>query len=490
MPNAVSDGKINWQVSSGKSTSFYKYYKARWIWWEQKANALGLPGKGNENERFTVAARLINPTGYRACRLCGEDWNVGYFYLNDRFYKKLKTYCTHGIFFKWQPIDSAIHELKKYLSSDELKTLFIHLFPERTSYFNEFGVSKEAFEKSNHINAKAWLTPGFMGNPPDRLDGFHDYHFECRKNHDPGRFEANMKTYNHDRRSFEYWAEGDWMVSDILYNNAGIGICLDCPKDSKPQKISPDHVGPISCGFKQLDYYKPLCSRHNSTKNRRFNKYDIELLIAFEQKNNISVASRQIRFHWDKNKNLIKTDEQAKNLSNSLRSIQDAYFRILYLLWKKGYARFICSLLSPENAFNDVKFINLDPSNLSHQGFEISKKITPNRRSLFVRSIRIALNSLINYVSKTPSERKLVRKDFENNSQAICVMLERLSKIEKSPIDELWAKEIPVRKLDSASEELIGKLTDFEEVPKMPYDDEMIAALNECLALIGQANAF
>ena len=40
MPNARTDGRINWQVSSGKTTSFYAYYEARWKWWERKADEL------------------------------------------------------------------------------------------------------------------------------------------------------------------------------------------------------------------------------------------------------------------------------------------------------------------------------------------------------------------------------------------------------------------------------------------------------------------
>src|SRR5688572_17994426 len=83
IPGAVSDdGKVQCQVSSGRSTSFNKHYKGRWEWWEAKADNLRLPGQGNDQERFTIAARRIHPTGYRVCLVCGEEKNVGYFYLN------------------------------------------------------------------------------------------------------------------------------------------------------------------------------------------------------------------------------------------------------------------------------------------------------------------------------------------------------------------------------------------------------------------------
>lgn len=490
MPNSVSNGKINWQVSSGKTTSFYKYYKARWAWWVKKADSLGVPGKGNENERFTIAARMISPTGYRACRLCGEDWNVGYFYLNDRLFKKLTKLCPEGSFFKWQPIDSAIHQLEKHIPERKVCELFASLFPNRAQYFSEYGISKLAFEKSNHINSKAWLTPGYMGNPPDRLDGFHDYHFECRKNHDPGRFDENMKTYNHDRRSFEYWAEGNWMAADILYNSAGVGRCVDCHEDAGDVKISPDHIGPISCGFKQLTYYKPLCASHNSSKNRRFTKYDISLLIDYEEQHRESVASRQIRAHWDSHKYLVQSDENAKELSNSLRSIQDSYFRILHALWEAGHVRFICTLLSPEHAFDEVKFIDVDPSNLTFSSFNIHRKITPNRRSLFVRSIRIALESLQEYVLKAVVDRKLMRRDFDINNNNIQKLLALFQKIDRSSLDKKWAEQLASHDLGEQAENLIGELTDYEEVPKEDCDGYLLDQLIECLNKIGQAAAF
>ncbi len=485
MPNAVSNGKINWQVSSGKTTSFYKFYQQRMEWWEEKADSLNLPGKGGENERFTIAARIINPTGYRACMLCGDDWNVGYFYLNANLYKRFCKLCPEGEFFKWQPIDSAIHELKKFMNNGVLEKLFLELFPEREQFFKDYGISKEAFEQSNYINTKAWLTPGYMGNPDSRLDGFHDYHFECRKNKDPGRFDANMKSYNHDRRSFEYWAQGNWMLADALYNSAEYGTCLDCPEGSEEIKVSPDHIGPISCGFKQLAFFKPLCATHNSAKNRRFTKYDVDLLIGYEKEEGESVASFQIQKHWDINKSRVINDDDTKQLSNSLRSLQDAYFRILHLLWDNGHQRFICTLLSPKHAFDVVKFAGLDGSNLTFDDFSISKKITPNRKSLYVRSIRIALSSLQEYVSKEPSSRKLMRDDFESNSNLIQELLASFSEFEPSELDKVWTSNISTKKVDENLDSIIAELTECEDVPVEENDSKKFKILKSCVDAIG-----
>lgn len=485
MPNAISNGKINWQVSSGKATSFYKFYQQRMQWWEEKADSLKLPGKGSENERYTIAARMINPTGYRACMLCGDDWNVGYFYLNANLYKKLCKLCPEGEFFKWQPIDSAIHELKKFMNIEILEKLFLELFPERALFFKDYGISKEAFERSNFINTKAWLTPGYMGNPDSRLDGFHDYHFECRKNKDPGRFDANMKSYNHDRRSFEYWAQGNWMLADTLYNSAGTGPCLDCPEGSDPIKVSPDHIGPISCGFKQLAFFKPLCATHNSAKNRRFTMYDVDLLIGFEKANDKTVASFQIQKHWDLHKTKVKNDEDTKQLSNSLRSLQDSYFRILQLLWENGHQRFICTLLSPKHAFDVVKLDGVDSSALTFEKVTITKKITPNRKSLYVRSIRVALSSLQEYVSKEASSRKLMRSDFNDNIDLINKLVVDLSKLETTDLDLLWSSRLPTQKVDEALDDSIAELTECEDVPFQNSDLQKFELLKSCVDTIG-----
>ena len=69
-------------------------------------------------------------------------------------------------------------------------------------------------------------------------------------------------SYNHDRRSFEWWAEGNWALADALYNKAGPGYCHYPGCNKKLDRVSPDHVGPLACGFKQLP---PICSnvRHS-----------------------------------------------------------------------------------------------------------------------------------------------------------------------------------------------------------------------------------
>ena len=377
--------------------------------------------------------------------------------------------------------------LRDHIEEEEIEILFQTLFRNRGSYFKKYGYTKKAFEKSNHINAKAWLTPGFMGNPPDRLDGFHDYHFECRKRNDPGRTDANLKSYVHDRRSFEYWTEGDWMAADTLYNMATEGYCEDCPSGTPKVKISPDHIGPISCGFKQMPFFKPLCSHHNSAKNRRFTFQDTKLLILREEELKDSVVSFQVRSHWDLQKQLVKNDEHSKILSNSLRSLQDCFFRIIFRLWEQGYARFICSLLSPELAFNEVEFKDADGSKLTFSSYSSKKKTTPNRESLFRRSIRIALESLQEYQDKDAASRKLLRKDYDLNKAHIDAAIQKIVDLGFTEEDNRWRKLLPSeKKIDAATELTLKLLTKSNSIPKQSIDGQRFEILEACMNKIGE----
>lgn len=428
MPNAVSpEGRVKWQVSSGKTTSFYEDYLARRDWWIQKADELGLPGTADEGDRFTVAARLIHPTGYRVCRLCGQRSNVGYFYLNALFAARLTATFVSGSFDRGDSITNLLEYFVTQKCPRAVVMMHLNaLFPERAQAFAKFGPTVQAFEHSNSIRSR-WLSPGFMGNPPDRLDGFHDYDLSCRKANDPGRSDDNMRTYNHDRRSFEWWAEGNWALADALFNSAGKGHCSVDGCEEPLERVSPDHVGPLACGFKQLPFFEPLCQKHNSAKNRRFSMSDVGLLLAYEQRSGQSVASWQVRAHWDKYKTQVKDDRQTKALSNSLRSLQDFYLRTLWAVKKAGRVRLLASLLHPEYAMQDFEFVGLDSATLRFEKVLARQNDSMMRKRLAARTVRIAFEALFEYVSKSEVKRKMVRSDFEVNETAVNALVSVLA---------------------------------------------------------------
>jgi Alw26I/Eco31I/Esp3I family type II restriction endonuclease len=406
MPNAIgADDRINWQVSSGKKTSFFKDYTARRSWWVEKADSLALPGDENGQERFTLAARIINPTGYRPCRLCGEERNVGYFYLSHLGVRAFQRVSPSLTLRKMMPVTEALEAM----TTNQLKDVS-ELFPDRAEAFAEWGVSRKAFEVTNYMRSRL-LSPGYMGNPPDRLDGFHDYcSVTCRAKQDPGRSTENMRSYMKDRRAFEYWAEGDWNLAQDLYNQAGPGACRVCGQEL--ERVSPDHVGPLSCGFAQIPFFEPLCSPHNSSKQRRLSADDVQRLINYELRNDTSVMSWYSRAYWDSHKGGATTKAGSLALSNRLRSRQDIYLRCLEILRRSGQYVFLRSLLQPDCALNSYTFGNLNRGTFAFDSIHVSPEKTNQRYSLARRSVRIALDSLIDYAAK-PSYSRKKAKDLD-----------------------------------------------------------------------------
>ena len=130
MPNAVSEnGRVNWQVSSGKTTSFYDYYPERFRWWVKKADELGVPGTENSYDRFSVTARLIHPTGTRPCRLCGRYLHVGYMYVNKTLAKRWNNLVGEDLFEQKHDIRQATRLLLKKIGKNRFLKEILSVFP-------------------------------------------------------------------------------------------------------------------------------------------------------------------------------------------------------------------------------------------------------------------------------------------------------------------------------------------------------------------------
>jgi Alw26I/Eco31I/Esp3I family type II restriction endonuclease len=403
LQNARSDdGRINWQVSSGKTTSFYKDYLARFEWWVKKADSLQVEGTRNSNDRFSITARLIHPTKLRACRICGEERNVGYYYLNKNFAKKLNKLTKSNQFVELLSMNQVVEIFSE--NNFDLDIL-VKSFPER-------GISKDfsnhqlvdAFQKTIHVRSTS-LSPGYMCNPPDRLDGFHDYCVFCRKKSDPGRSNENMQKYNRDRRAFEWWVGGNWKAADTLYNLAGPGKCEFC--GVKVDKLSPDHIGPLSCGFKHEVIFRPLCSPCNSSRNRKMSIADYNLLAKFEKKSGICMASTQIEPFWNMSKELVKYDADTELAGTIMRSMQDYYLRLLGEIKKRGGSYFLTPLIGHEFAHYNYEFEGLDETKFTYKKIVETKKITNGSISLESRVVRIAFEELDQYLSSPEDRRKI-----------------------------------------------------------------------------------
>lgn len=457
MPGAFNDeGKPVWQVSSGKTTSFYEFYKARQEWWTDTAHSLGLPGRGKENDRWTVAARTIHPTGYRRCLICGQDKNIGYFYVNKPLLQRLlKHDGLEKLTFR-APITDALKLLAAAFTAAAVAALIHDLFPEREKYFKTYGFTKTAFEKSQSLKSP-WLSPGFMGDPPYRFDGLHDYCTDCRKKNDPGRSDENMRTYIHDRRAFQWWAEGDWALADALYRAAAGGQCVRCKRVVK--KLTPDHIGPLSCGFKHVPFFRPLCNACNSQKNRRMTRRDVTDLIDYEEATISSAASWQVRALWNRLKLGISTREQAAELSALMRSMEDVFFRLLNTLYENDQVRFLRSLLHPEYALWKHEFVDLDASRFTFSDVTVADEDTPNRRSLAARSIRIAFDEMLIYAEKHVSQRRM-RASLNVNLKTITTELTTLCQgVSLTKQDLAWVRAVKeTRGRDAREAEILALL--------------------------------
>lgn len=464
MPGAfLENGKPLWQTSSGKGTSFYKFYEARREWWTKKADKLGIPGEGKEGDRWTIAARMIHPTGYRRCLVCGKDKNVGYFYLNKPFAKKLLLVLGSELIHAPQAITEAIDILRGKLSEKNFNDTFATLFPERAQFFKDYGVTPAAFERSMHLRSP-WLSPGYMGNPPDRFDGLHDYCTECRKSNDPGRFDKNMQTYNHDRRAFEWWAEGNWALADTLFNSAGPGTCDGCSPPRLVKKVSPDHIGPLACGFKHLPFFRPLCGPCNSSKNRRMTLQDVSDLIKYEEVSGDSPASWHVRQLWDHFKHEVDSSSKAEELSAIMRALQDLYLRCLYNLAATGQARFLRTLLRPEYAKRAYTLEGLDPALLTFTSATETIKDTKNRRKLAARIVRIAFDELKQYVEKEATERR-IRQIFTDKHPEIIDAITKFAAIQpRTKNDKMWHNTIikSFKNIDACEAEIAALLAEDE----------------------------
>ena len=475
MPNAVSeDGRVNWQVSSGKTTSFYDYYPERFEWWVKKADELKVPGTRNSNDRFSVTARMIHPTGMRPCRLCGQYLHVGYVYVNKILAKKWNKLVGESLFKQKQHISQAAKILLKKLGKAEFLKAVSSVFGRRYKTFDvdlltrESGID-EFFVKSSYIKSP-YLSPGFMSNAPDRLDGFHDYGLCCRKEKDPGRSDENLRSYLHDRRAFQWWAEGNWKVADTLYYSAGSGECAQCSRHI--EKVSPHHVGPLSCGFKQLPLFIPLCGPCNSGRNRRMPLEDVQRLVEYEKVHNESVASWQIRAFWDQRKGSVSSNKETKELSNVLRSIEDYYLRVLHRFWKLGNAHFISSFLSPQYAHYDLRFKGLDTSTLQYDSFRKIPKKTKGTVSLAARSVRIAFEELKAYCMKPRSSRKFPKLPTEDWKKSLTEILELACDLRLSPWSEKWMEAVDSSEdMEKRERRISGLLEDSYHETIHHYDD-------------------
>lgn len=338
---------------------------------------------------------MIHPTGKHVCQCCGMERSIFYEYPTLLTLKKLNTlfnlniinqtdYTIREFILKFCKTEKQLKDLANYfkLQTPKNKTELIDLIYEQL-------VKKES----------KYFSPGVMCNPPDRFNGFHSYALCCRKIKDKGRHDDNMKTYTQDRRAYEDWSDGNYNLANRLMGEFHKYPPMKCPKCGNILQMTADHIGPISLGFCHSIFFAPMCKKCNSGKNNRFTKEDVDKLLDLEKKG-FQVISWHSKYIWDKLKNSIKNDNDAKKASSIMAKCHQNILNILSLIYLQTGRDFLMRYLHPEFSMYDYHFKNFNPLDLSSLEIITKELYSKNKKKNQERYIRIAFESLGDFSRK------------------------------------------------------------------------------------------
>lgn len=432
-----ANGTIRWVVT-GKS----EIGKKRTKWWMNKAHQLGIPSTGRW---IAKVAKENHPTKRKVCQTCGREMSINYVYPTRRLIIKLNRIPGMREFFQYEDFKSIDEILKEVILTlnaqgfDEIAEIFKipHNIKRAESAFWQY-IEKNFVETENRI-----LSPGAMSNAPDRLDGFHTYNICCRATQDTGRHPVNLARYIEDRRAYEHWADGDLKAASWLMQG-GMGDCIICGTHGP---MTADHIGPISLGFAHRPKFQPACRSCNSAKNNRMFLQDVRILIE-DEKRGEQVVSWHSKHIWDRLKNQVKTDGDAKKLSSIMRMNHHQFIELFYMISINGYKDFLVQYLHPEYAFFEkIEFKELNPSTFQHQGVIKTRGTKKQYHNSAARYIRIALESLEEYHNKINRKVKLIetselaqnllkileelRRDTDLNQEARALLKEAFKETDK-----------------------------------------------------------
>lgn len=314
-------GKVKWVVT-GKSPKG----QLRQAWWDRQCAIHNIP---IQKGCYAKLARLIHPTGIHICQCCGEGRSIFYEYPAKNTVGILNRILGCDID-KDNDQERAKHTIKEIIEQwcDSMAKAY--------ALANAFGLPKpkdidgliKLIYSEMVKKESSRFSPGAMCNPPDRFNGFHSYALCCRTRFDTGRHTENMMTYSQDRRAYEDWSDGDYNLANRLMGEFRKHPPMPCPICGSVEKMSADHIGPISLGFCHSRIFAPMCNSCNSSKNNRFTKSDVDELIRIEE-NGGQVISWHSKAIWDAVKHTIKNDADAKFASSVMAKCHQNVINIL-----------------------------------------------------------------------------------------------------------------------------------------------------------------
>ncbi|HEY7418465.1 MAG TPA: Alw26I/Eco31I/Esp3I family type II restriction endonuclease [Ktedonobacteraceae bacterium] len=411
MPAAIDEnGQIRWNAPSNRppGTKHEKLHDERYVWWQQKADALGIAQSGQWISRV---AKTIHPFGKKPCQTCGRVLSLEYIYPTKGTIHKLNTGLPAEAQLNYEDLQTIFEVAEHVVTTlgDAGYTLLEKIFPEITGCGHSATALHDALQNNVvRLEPKGRLSPGAMSNAPDRLDGFHTYNLCCRHGQDTGRAVDNLRSYGVDRRAFEQWVAGDWVAADALMKSPCSGVCPRCGQEDP---LTADHIGPISLGFLHRPKFQPACRGCNSAKNNRMSLDDINTLLADEEAGE-KVISWQVAFLWDQVKKSVSSDAEALRLSKILRINQHYYLMLLYRIYRAGYPDMLLHFLQPEYARDRVEFVGIIPGTFEYTTIKRTPRQTSYARSKAARMVRVAFDALEAYGQKANRNIHAVPEDL------------------------------------------------------------------------------
>jgi Alw26I/Eco31I/Esp3I family type II restriction endonuclease len=331
------------------------------------------------------------------------------------------------------------------------------------------------------------LSPGAMSNAPDRFDGFHSFNLCCRKKADTGRHDKNMRTYNTDRRVFEYWSEGDWIAADRLMGLVNAKFRDEPCADGRDEPSTADHIGPLSLGFDHKPQFRLLSGPANSAKNNRMTLWDVNHLRETEKEGE-EIISWYAKPLWNLRKNDVSNKETALRLSKLLRDNHRNAMFLLGKLLEEGYLSFLTTLLELNYAEYNIEFKNLRIENFITIYDEIDKtpRKTKYAKEQKARRLRIGFESLRNYGTKENRHLfEISNKKTEKLSQRVLDTLSQAPEHIQELDQALYSLLIDVE--ERPSESAIRDITDDIPSPEIEEFKSAKSILTEIMKEIGQA---
>lgn len=387
-------GEITWVKASGQNRN------DRVLWWDSKIKELNLTNRAD-------VARALHPKelkGKKPCSECGKELSIYYIYPSKTLLKHLNFEFKQNYTLYNQDIYTIIKEL---LSIKKPQVDIINFFKYRLKIQETFDsielLINFLYKNHTHDSQKGKMfSPGVMANPPDRFDGFHTYNGCCRKEKDTGRHDKNMKSYTRDRRAFENWTDGNFTLANVIMGEyAKYETSVICPGCKTLQIMTADHIGPISLGFCHRKEFNPLCSSCNSKKNKNMSLKDVQQLIS-EELAGIKVISWHSSFLWNKIKNKISSDKEAKNASSIMRENIHYILTVFNMINKFEYGhKYLKNKLHPEYVKFKYKINNFNPL-VQIKDRDIHESISRAKTKVKSeeRYIEICFESLKNYDEK------------------------------------------------------------------------------------------